>query len=261
MTGPNRGDSDCRDSFTGKPADVVRVDVPDGGLFCLSPSYRAVLSDVSTRVAQAAERAIHLVEAIALPESGQWTVLRFGLDGGEAVSYAEGDALEVRLREAAGPDFWAALEAASFHERPPDVARRLIRIDAAVPADVMRACGSEYAEAIRADALKVRAALGLPAGGMVYEIEVPFADPGARPVIRVVLPPDGAGEWLSADVVSLGGAAGEVTTVVTMPYDRSYVGCVKAYALAAREHRALLSTIARFEPVSERPLLSATPQR
>jgi hypothetical protein len=89
--------------------------------------------------------------------------------------------------------------------------------------------------------------LGLPTDCTIWEIEIP-SSAGTRPIIRVTLPPEGGEEshpWRGPDSMRIGGATYEVEY---LPHDRSFVGCLKAYATAEREHWALMSTIARYVP-------------
>jgi hypothetical protein len=193
------------------------------------------------------EQPIRLARIVTLPDFGQRVILQFALSESGISSFAEADALEVRLRKLVGEDFWATLETGLPGPEGEQRTKRLERIEQALPASVVRFQSTSHSSEIGRDGRIVLAALELPDTCTVYMIELPVADPSLLPTIRIADTKDpgyGPSEQYALDPVRFG----EIKYVPeVLKFNRSYSGYVKAYTASVRRHMALDSLIAQFE--------------
>ncbi len=215
-------------------------------LYSTSQALRDSIGDTASRIAAAVEQPLELVEYIILPDSGQRVILRFDLGNNLKVSFKEADRLESSLRELAGPEYWVTLVGSCYQQALPDMRQQQIIIDQRIASDILQFSPTRHSEPVRTDAQRIRAWLSLTPADWIWEIEVPVLDITEQPIIRII-DTRKSGEGVPLSFHSEHAKVGDTDCEVAyLPHDPSFVGCVKAYLIAERQHMALASYIAQF---------------
>jgi len=217
-------------------------------LHSTSSDLLVAVRDAEARLVSGVTTPISLIEIITLPDYGQRVILRFKVDDDRPFPSSDGDALESRLRDLAGPDYWVTV--VETDDAPDyDMAARLVEIDRAFPDCLLQFPRTSHSEFVRQDAQTVREVFGLPEEYRVWEIEVPVSDATAPLMFRIVDTGE-EGEGLSSrresGPVDIDGVACEVVTLRDNP---SFRGCLKAYFAASERQMALGSLVAQFPEV------------
>ena len=196
-------------------------------LYCLTPGFQDCCEKALDRLHAEVSSSIRLHEIIALPDYGGEAVLRLDY-GSKPVKFLDQvDDLVRQARECVTPNFWVTLMGscyAPFGFYPKVVDELGAILQEALPKRVPGLSSSVHSSEIVKDGVLIRAELGLSDAVTVWEIEVPVAERGVLPEIRVVQP---EGALLATSTENLVG--GKRCRISAIPPSPSYEGIMKAY--------------------------------
>ncbi len=204
-------------------------------LYSVSPALFMKVERIGESIHRKFQGRVSLLEYITLPEMGQHVVLRFDLR--EKVSgLNEIDAIENKLSQWVGEDFWAVLVGETYRRVEPPLpwatlSTGLEKFSQVVVHEPVPVASTPFASEIEKDAQIIRAHIPLSPDDWVWEVEVPLRAGSSLPIIRIVSKSPRDEQVVTIDEREF--------VVEYVPDNATYEGLVKAYPLARAAGKAV----------------------
>ena len=209
------------------------------GLYSVSPALLMSVERIGKKIHRELQGKVLLLEYITLPEAGQHVVLRFE-PREELSNLKEIDALENRLSQLIGEEFWAVVVGEIYRRVEPPLSLAALPMWLEKFAQVVMhkpvpVASTPFASGIKRDGQIIRAHVPLFSSDWIWEVEVPLLARASLPIIRIV-----SENLRDRQVVIIGGREFAVEYV---PHNAGYKSLVKAYPLARKAGKAVVRYI------------------